>query len=78
MTKEHKAQIIATLKRETGSGKAVTEFSNSLRILNLCDLSDDKQLEKAASSGMLLTLLTYHQLGLLPKLIEISNEVKNV
>jgi len=72
MNPEHKKQIIATLRREIGSAEGVKTFSNNLRSLNLCDLSDDVQLEKVANEGTLLTFLTFHQLGILPKLIELQ------
>jgi len=76
ISKEHKEQIISTLKRELGSASAVKDFSNTLRSLNLCDLKDDVQLEKAAISGALSTFETYYQLGILPKLIEIAKLIK--
>jgi len=77
MNPEHKKQIVATLKRELGSGKELTKFSQSLRDLNLVDLSQDAQLEKAANDGSLMTFLTYFSLGLIPKLIELKyGEIK--
>ena len=72
MTKEHKTQIIATLKRELGSGKEVSKFSNSLKELNLIDLSQDAQLEKAVNDGSLMTYLSMYSLGVIPKLLELK------
>jgi len=74
MTAEHKSQIIATLKRELGSSKEVKLFSETLRNLDLCDLSDDAKLERVANNGALLTYLTFYSLGVLPKLIELKNK----
>ncbi len=76
MKADHKKQIISTLKRELGSGSALTDFSQSLRELNLVDLSQDEQLEKAASDGSLMTYLTHYSLGIIPKLIEIKYKEK--
>jgi len=72
MNKEHKAQVIATLKRELGTGKAVSEFSNSLKELQLIDLSQDVQLEKAVNDGSLMTYLSMYSLGVIPKLLELK------
>ena len=72
MTKEHKAQIIATLKRELGSGKAVSAFSQSLKDLQLIDLSKDEQLESAVNDGSLMVFLTHYSLGFIPKLLELK------
>ena len=72
MNAEHKTQVINTLKRELGSGQAVSDFSNSLKDLHLIDLSDDKQLESAVNDGSLMVFLTHYSLGLIPKLLEIK------
>jgi len=72
MKKEHKAQVIATLKRELGSGKEVSKFSNSLKELNLIDLSQDVQLEKAVNDGSLMAYLSMYSLGVIPKLLELK------
>jgi len=78
MTKEHKNQIIKTLTRELGSASEVKKFSESLRSLNLVDLSLDASLEKVANNGTLLTYLSFYTLGIIPKLIELQTleEVK--
>jgi len=72
MNPDHKKQVIATLKRELGSGKELTKFSQSLRDLNLIDLSNEVQLEAATKDGSLMTYLTHYSLGLIPKLLEIK------
>ena len=72
MKKEHKAQVIATLKRELGSGKEVSKFSNSLKELNLIDLSQEVQLEKAVNDGSLMAYLSMYSLGVIPKLLELK------
>ena len=72
LTPEHKKQIVATLKRELGSGKAVSDFSNSLKDLQLIDLSDDEQLNSAVNDGSLMVFLTHYSLGIIPKLLEIK------
>jgi len=72
LTPEHKKQVIATLKRELGSGKAVSAFSQSLRELNLIDLKDEKQLESAVNDGSLMVFLTHYSLGFIPKLLELK------
>ena len=74
MKKEHKTQVIATLKRELGSVKEVSKFSNSLKELNLIDLSQDAQLEKAVNDGSLMTYLSMYSLGVIPKLLELKYE----
>ena len=72
MNKEHKAQIIKTLKRELGSGAEVSKFSEALKVLQLIDLSKDEQLESAVNDGSLMVFLTHYSLGFIPKLIEIK------
>ena len=69
---EHKKQIIDTLKRELGTGKEVSKFSQSLKDLQLIDLSKDEQLESAVNDGSLMTYLTHYSLGLIPKLLELK------
>ncbi len=76
MSPEHKKQIIATLKRELGTAKEVSKFSNTLKDLQLIDLSKDEQLESAVNDGTLMTFLTYYSLGILPKLVEIKYKAK--
>ena len=77
MNPDHKKQIVATLKRELGSGKELTKFSQSLRDLSLVDLSKEEQLEAAANDGSLMVFLTYYGLGLIPKLVELKyGEIK--
>ncbi len=77
MSTTNKQDIIKVLKREIGTSGGVKAFSSNLKELNICDLSDDETLLKAAENGQLMTLLTHTQLGLIPKLIEIKKELNN-
>jgi len=72
MKPEHKKQIVKTLIRELGSSAEVSKFSQMLRDLQLVDLKQDAQLEKAANDGSLIIFVTYYSLGLIPKLSELK------
>jgi hypothetical protein len=66
------------LLEELGSSSQVKDFSESLRQLDICDLSDDTQFEKAVANegAYIFTLLTHYQFGFIPKLLEIKQKIK--
>jgi HJR/Mrr/RecB family endonuclease len=68
-----KGQVITWLMKEMKSKKAVSDFSNTLRSLNICDLKDDEQLERVATTGAINTLVAMYQMGILSKLIQVQN-----
>jgi len=74
MTTQEKRQILVKeLLRHLGSKEKVKAFSENLRTLNIVDLRDDEQFEKAAKHEFtfMASLITYQQFGLLDKLVEI-------
>ena len=74
-----KSHLIGFLIRELGGADNVKEFSNLLRELGICDLKKDSHLELAAADGgaLLSTLVSWYQLGLLPKIAELKAKFKD-
>ena len=71
-----KRQVITWLIKEMKNRETVSEFSNTLRSLNICDLKDDEQLERVATTGAINTLVAMYQMGILSKLIQVQNIAK--
>jgi hypothetical protein len=79
MTVNQKRDILVkTLLKELGSADDVRQFSSALRELDICDLQDDQQFEKAVEheGAYIFTLITHYQFGLLPKLVELKHKIK--
>jgi len=71
-------QLVDWLKKELGSVHNVKEFSETIRYLELGDLRDDKEFTRITDDGgaVLLTLVSWYSLGLLSKLKEIKQKIK--
>ena len=68
------------LVKELGNPHKVKEFSSTLRDLNICDLSTDKHLDAVTKDGgaILIVLVSWYQLGMLSKLIEIKGKINAI
>ena len=54
----------------------VKDFSESLRILGVCDLLDDEELTKVTTHGLIDVLVVLYKFGTINKLIEVRKEIK--
>jgi len=79
MTDKQKSHLIGFLVTELKGGENVKDFSESLRTLDLCDLRNDKHLDKVAENGgaLLQTLVSWYQLGFISKLIDIKKGIND-
>jgi len=66
--------LVAYLVKEMGVHH-VRDFSEALRILDICDLKDDQDLEIVTSHGMIDTLVVLFRLGTLSKIIEVKSQI---
>lgn len=77
---ETKQQKLANfLLKELGSKESLKRFSDTLRQLGIADLRDINHVEAIAKDEgvYLLTLITYHQFGILEKLKQIKLKIKD-
>ena len=54
----------------------VKEFSETLKSLDICDLTLDHDLEKVTTDGLIDSLVVLYQFGSLSKLLSIKKEIK--
>ncbi len=73
MSKRREA-LVDYLTKELGIHH-VRDFSESLRILGICDLLDDQDLEIVTSTGLIDTLVVLFKFGTLSKLIETKSAI---
>ena len=71
-----RSALVNHLTKEMGIDK-VRDFSESLRILDICDLRDDHDLKTVTENGMIDTLIVLYRLGTLTKVIEVKNYIKD-
>ncbi len=71
-TNKRREALVDYLTKELGIHH-VRDFSESLRILGVCDLLDDQDLEIVTSHGMIDTLVVLFRLGTLSKIIEVKS-----
>ena len=76
--KRKRKHLIEFLIKELGGVEKVKHFSSLLKSLNLCNLTEDNDLEKVAANGgvILQTLVTWYMLGFLDKLNDIKKLIK--
>lgn len=67
--------LVDYLTKEIGI-QHIREFSESLRILDICDLKDDDDLKKVTSNGLIDTLVVLFKFGTLTKLVQIKKEME--
>ena len=78
-TSSHKDKLLKLLKQQLGSNEHIKQFSNELKLLGICDLSQSKVQEYITSQEgavYLFTLVTHYNFGLLNKLVEIQDKIK--
>jgi hypothetical protein len=68
--------LIKHLKSELSKDSDVKEFSNLLRLFNICDLRDDDDLKAVATTGAIDTLLALYKLGVLSKLSQVKEIIE--
>ena len=54
----------------------VRDFSECLKELDICNLTDDKDLVKVTSEGLIDTLVVLYKFGTLTKLLEVKKEIR--
>ena len=74
ITNKRREALVDYLVKEMGIHH-VRDFSEALRILGICDLKDDQDLEIVTSHGMIDTLVVLFRLGTLSKLIEVKSHI---
>lgn len=70
--------LVNFLIEELGSSESVKRFSENLRQLSLFDLRDIKDVRDVTKDegAYLLSLVTYHQMGILDRLVYIKTKSK--
>jgi len=53
----------------------VRDFSEALRLLDICDLKDDTDLVTVTEGGLIDTLLVLYKFGTLTKVIEVKSKI---
>ncbi len=74
ITNKRREALVDHLVKEMGVHH-VREFSESLRILDICDLKDDNDLITVTENGMIDALIVLYRLGTLTKVIEIKGYI---
>ena len=67
--------LIEYLVKELGIHH-VRDFSEALKELDICDLTDDIDLVKVTETGLIDTLVVLFKFGTLTKLIQVKKEIK--
>ena len=68
--------LVKYLISEFKSKSKVKEFEEQLKYLDICDLTDDDDLNKVTSNGMIDSLKVLYALGTMSKLVEIKKYIK--
>jgi hypothetical protein len=78
MTTAEKRKVLVQELKKYMSTDQIKRFSENLRRLNIVDLKDDEQFERAAAHefAFMMSLITYQQFGLLDKLVEIQRQIQ--
>ncbi len=75
---QKKDQVVAFLVKELNGASNVKGFADIYRELNICDLANDKHIERVTDNGgaLLATLVSWYTLGLTQKLLEVKNKIQ--
>ncbi len=74
---ERRKALIKHLVSELGKS-SVKDFSDSLRLLDVCNLQEEEDIEKVTQDGLIDTLVVLYKFGTLSKLVQIKKEIKGI
>ena len=71
---KRREELIKYLTSQLGINH-IRDFSEALKTLEICDLTDDIDLVTVTSTGLIDTLIVLYQFGTLTKVIEVKSAI---